>query len=685
MDWLSDVARGLREWLVQQSWLDGWQSSITQTPDWALLAAGPSLVLLLAVLMFALAPRQRTTTEPSNTTMPRSAAAPQAAKPPAAAAAVAREPRHVGAPAAPAGGAKDFFISRAGADADAAAWIAQTLEAAGYSCLIQQRDFQLGGHFPQAMEDAFENCRAMIAVLSGDYTASPYCRDEWSVAYAFHRKEGGGRLLPVRAAAGKVPPLAEALAYIDLIGVANGDKVNKLLQGVRAFRERGELPETLAPDTTPLINHPGVFATANFTGREAELAAIHEALWGKGEAAALTQPAAVTGLGGVGKSAIGREYARQHLHRYAGAWLVRAEQEATLLADLAELGGRLNKDLRAVTDLAAAARAGVDEAHRLAKQLGRPFLFVFDNVETGGGEWLDWVRGQHVVITSRYNTMPRGVARIEIEQLPPHAARALLLETAARAGDGDTDALLNELDGLPLALVQAGAYLRENPGESFAQYRAALTRRLGEASDDWAKSQRLVAASYAPSIERAEAAAPGARDMAIRAAFYAPDDIPVALLSDDAPSDAARKAVDALARYSLWRMDGRGAVSMHRLLQVALRAALSPHMFIEQAQAAASRLARAFNGDPGDVRTWAHNAPLAPHAAALSAATPDAAASGDLALALNQAGQFFRSRADNAAAEPLMRRALAIDETSFDPDHPNMQTVAANVAALGEC
>ncbi|MEZ5972723.1 MAG: toll/interleukin-1 receptor domain-containing protein [Hyphomonadaceae bacterium] len=153
---------------------------------------------------------------------------------------VARESRDVGAPAAPAGGAKDFFISRAGADADAAAWIARTLEDAGYSCIIQQRDFQLGGHFPQAMEDAFENCRAMIAVLSGEYTASPYCRDEWSVAYAFHRKESGGRLLPVRAAAGKLPPLAEALAYIDLIGVAELT-TQWLLQGVRAFRERGRV------------------------------------------------------------------------------------------------------------------------------------------------------------------------------------------------------------------------------------------------------------------------------------------------------------------------------------------------------------------------------------------------------------------------------------------------------------
>jgi len=35
-------------------------------------------------------------------------------------------------------------------------------------------------------------------------------------------------------------------------------------------------------------------------------------------------------------------------------------------------------------------------------------------------------------------------------------------------------------------------------------------------------------------------------------------------------------------------------------------------------------------------------------------------------------------------AEPLMRRALAIFETSLGPDHPNTQTVRSNLAILIE-
>lgn len=51
MDWLRQAAVPLRNWLTQHSWLDGWQSSIANTPDWALLAAGPATLLLITLLL----------------------------------------------------------------------------------------------------------------------------------------------------------------------------------------------------------------------------------------------------------------------------------------------------------------------------------------------------------------------------------------------------------------------------------------------------------------------------------------------------------------------------------------------------------------------------------------------------------------------------------------------------------
>jgi hypothetical protein len=56
MDLVVHAARWLRELLLAQPWPQGWLSAIAQTPDWALVAAGPGIVLL-ALTLFALTPR----------------------------------------------------------------------------------------------------------------------------------------------------------------------------------------------------------------------------------------------------------------------------------------------------------------------------------------------------------------------------------------------------------------------------------------------------------------------------------------------------------------------------------------------------------------------------------------------------------------------------------------------------
>ncbi len=47
-----------------------------------------------------------------------------------------------------------------------------------------------------------------------------------------------------------------------------------------------------------------------------------------------------------------------------------------------------------------------------------------------------------------------------------------------------------------------------------------------------------------------------------------------------------------------------------------------------------------------------------------------------------QPGQLLQATNRLAEAEPLMRRALAIDETSFGPDHPNVAIRLNNLAAV---
>ncbi len=53
-----------------------------------------------------------------------------------------------------------------------------------------------------------------------------------------------------------------------------------------------------------------------------------------------------------------------------------------------------------------------------------------------------------------------------------------------------------------------------------------------------------------------------------------------------------------------------------------------------------------------------------------------------MATGLNNLAQLLQDTNRLAEAEPLMRRALAIDETSYGPDHPNVAIRLNNLATL---
>ena len=73
---------------------------------------------------------------------------------------------------------------------------------------------------------------------------------------------------------------------------------------------------------------------------------------------------------------------------------------------------------------------------------------------------------------------------------------------------------------------------------------------------------------------------------------------------------------------------------------------------------------------------------LAPHALAVAGRADEAGVAEPAARLFNQHGVLSDAKARWAEAEPLMRRALAIDEASFGADHPNTATARANLAAL---
>jgi tetratricopeptide (TPR) repeat protein len=274
------------------------------------------------------------------------------------------------------------------------------------------------------------------------------------------------------------------------------------------------------------------------------------------------------------------------------------------------------------------------------------------------------------------------------------AAVLLLRRTEGRrratpADQSDAAALAKDLGYLALALEQAGAYIAAAPlPMSLAEYRTLLRDSFAEVMD-WSDPllthyPRAVAATWQTSVACLDEAA---RVLLERLAFLAPDPVPAALLDVVAPAaapDEARGGLRGLATYSLISAAADGAsFTVHRLVQDVTRRGM------EAAGTARDRLTealgwvnKAFAGQADDVRSWPALDPLAPHAEAVAAHADAAGITDPAARLMNQLGALLWAKALHAQAEPLMRRALVIDEASLGKDHPTVAIDLNNLAQL---
>ncbi len=93
---------------------------------------------------------------------------------------------------------------------------------------------------------------------------------------------------------------------------------------------------TQTDDTQPVIENVPYERNAFFTGREPLLRQLHEMLHQKG-AGVLSQPQALSGLGGIGKTQTALEYSYRYRHEYHTIFWIRAESEAALNTSYAEI------------------------------------------------------------------------------------------------------------------------------------------------------------------------------------------------------------------------------------------------------------------------------------------------------------------------------------------------------------
>ena len=227
---------------------------------------------------------------------------------------------------------------------------------------------------------------------------------------------------------------------------------------------------------------------ALFKGRERDMERLRQSLEHGGRAAVTSRAQALHGMGGLGKTRLAIEYGLAHEKDYFGLLFLSGETPAALEASVQGLARVIDIPDQETMKEDARRRAVLDW---LRENPG--WFLVIDNLDTpealkAAEGLLSNLSGGHVVVTSRLAIFSGHFEPLDLDVLSENASVDFLdARTDARRRKTSTDeadarAIARELDGLALALEQAGAYISRDKRKSFADYRA-----------DWAAPARACA------------------------------------------------------------------------------------------------------------------------------------------------------------------------------------------------
>ncbi|MDP3105470.1 MAG: tetratricopeptide repeat protein [Candidatus Methanoperedens sp.] len=468
-----------------------------------------------------------------------------------------------------------------------------------------------------------------------------------------------------------------------------------VLGKLKSMPPRTRTPEFHAqPWNVPFQRNP------YFTGREDILIDLHNALKSD-KAAVLAQ--AISGLGGIGKTQTAVEYAYQYRNEYDAVLWVKANSREALISDYASLAHVLDlpeKDAKEQNLIAAAVRRWLEN--------NSGWLLVFDNADEPGllEEYIPTDHKGHILLTSRAQLFDKlGIPKpVELPKMPPDEAKEFLLKRTGRSdlSQEENEAILKiaeELDYLPLALEQAGAYIKELKS-GFSNYLSGYRTRgldlFKKHPPVTGKYPESVATTWLLNFEQVEKTSKASAELLTASAFLNPDNIPFELIIKGAPElgEPIPTAIEGiekdplvldelllpLTRYSLISRDA-SAYSIHRLVQAVIRDRIGKDAERVWAERTVKAINRAF--PKVEFSNWHLCERLVPHAQAGAEHIRKYVFEFQEAMRLlNQVGFYQYERALYSEAEPMYRRALEINEKLLGKNDSNIATSLNNLAAL---
>jgi DNA-binding SARP family transcriptional activator len=258
------------------------------------------------------------------------------------------------------------------------------------------------------------------------------------------------------------------------LGVEPEEATTELARQVVAWHEKAVSPfdfETLEPLPTGELPEPGMLPAntllpylrnVDFVGRENTLLTV-AGLLAKGAKGGRSPVAALTGMGGLGKTQTAVEFCYRYGRYFPGGvfWLNFAEGE-NVAGEIAAIGSERGLGLFRETENLSLA----DQVGRVQKALQEPIprLLIFDNCEeeTLLANWLPVTGGCRVLMTSRRSVWTRslGVSAVPLNPLPPNESSLLLQRLAPHLSAEESEEIAGEIGRLPLALHLAGGLYR---------------------------------------------------------------------------------------------------------------------------------------------------------------------------------------------------------------------------------
>ncbi|HEX3554257.1 MAG TPA: tetratricopeptide repeat protein [Thermoanaerobaculia bacterium] len=602
----------------------------------------------------------------------------------------------------------DVFLSHNSQDKPAVRQIGEALRERSLKVWLDEWELVPGRPWQEAVEEILATVRSS-AVLVGQDGLGPWETPEMRACLTqmVRRKLPViPVLLPGCPQAPTLPLFLGEVTWVDLRSGLSEEGLDLLEWGITNNKPNREKKKPGSPGPR-IHNLPYLPLGDLLKGRDEELRTLETNLHGSAAATAITQTQAIHGLGGIGKTRLAVEYAWRSGDRYDAALFVVVDSAEALrsgLAGLTRLGltGLVPVPSRAQEEEVAAVLAWLREHER--------WLLILDNVDTNEAaeavrKILPQLQGKPVLITSRRRNWPAGIRKQPLDELGPEEATAFLLQRTDEVRTPSKDdpervrQLAGILDGLPLALEQAAAYIARHQ-MTFSKY-LEIWEKERESVLDWRDNDQTeypasVAATWQTTFRQLHSTAAALLRLT---AYLAPDPIPldmfekgtgiveeaVGLLLEEAGQEtspqAVREGLAELADYSMIVREGETG-TVHRMVQEVVRSRIPE----ERQREWIERVLRLVNDfsplEPEDVRTWPVWNVLRPHATAVTDQADRAGITDPTARLMSQLATLLYAKSLYAEAEPLICRALKIDEDSFGQHHPNVARELNNLAQL---